>query len=427
MSANTLPDIFSRLRKFGAPRFGAVFIGSFMIVAAKNGLDGVFFPLLYSEDAGNIFKNFYYRNEWQNIFTVYASYIRVFPYLIGYLLGFLPLQIILPLYCLISICMTALAYSIFYPVLNHFFNDRRFSAYSVLAISALPLANFQLTEVLMFQIWHSVVILFLLALLPVPNNPWPRAGFTLAAHLMIWTHPYSIMALPLFFWQMASRQEHRWTQAGFVASAILYYLIAVERQPMHFGSIEFLIPNLLARVVCESLIGPNNRVHLQYLEGINILAVLMLITVAATLFLAWKKWHAEQKWFLAVCLYLILIPMAAALVSRDLGEYYHLLRGSPRYVYIPKLFFTVILLVTAREIFIRSAWLHQLRWALAILLLFVNSNSNVLYNTNRNMDRENLRFMRQLQSGTVPCGPREEKIIYLDRGQWVLPINLCRH
>ena len=202
MSAKTLPQIFSRLRKFGPPRFGAVFIGSFIILAAKNGLDGVFFPLLYSEDAGNIFNKFYNRHEWQNIFTVYASYIRVFPYLVGYLLGFLPLQIILPLYCLISICMTALAYSLFYPVLNHFFNDRRFSAYSVLAISALPLANFQLTEVLMFQIWHCTLILFLLALLPVPNNPWPRMGVALAAHLMIWTHPYSIMALPLFFWQI---------------------------------------------------------------------------------------------------------------------------------------------------------------------------------------------------------------------------------
>ncbi len=266
-----------------------------------------------------------------------------------------------------------------------------------------------------------------MALLPIPRKPWPRAGYVLAAHLLIWTHPYSIMAVTLFIWNMVSRKEHRWFQAGFAISAILYYLIGVESQPMHLSSLEYLIPSLMSRVVSESLIGPNNRVHLQYLMGVKAFAIMVLIPVTGILFLAWKKWKVEQKWFLGVCLYLILVPLATSLISRDLGDYFHLLRGGSRYVYIPKLFFAMIVLLAARESIKRSAQLLKWGWALAVLLLFVNANSNVLYNTHKDPDRENLRFLGQLQSGTVPCEPGEEKIIYLDRGQWVLPVNPCRY
>jgi hypothetical protein len=396
-------------------------------VGAKNGFEGLFYPLLYNEDAGNIFNNFVGGNLFQNIFSIYASYIRLFPNLTGYFLSFFPIYITLPLYCFISLSMTALAYSIFYKVLDHFFRDKWFSAISVLMISALPLGSFQMVEVLMYQIWHCTLILFLITLLPLPEKLWPKIGVALVTHLMIWTHPYSIMVMPLFLWNIAIRKKNAWIQASFVISALIYYFVAVERQPMHIESIAYLIPNLLSRVVTESIIGPNSLVFLQYQEGVSIFAIIILIFLTASIFLSWKKWNKEQKYFVGVCLYLILIPLTAALVSRDLGEYYHLLRGSPRYVYLPKIFFLVIIFIAIREMIKRYTPLKKWCIPLAVLILMINTNSNILYKTNTNTDRKTLRLTGHQLTGTVPCKLGEEKIVYRDKGQWVLPINLCRY
>ena len=284
-----------------------------------------------------------------------------------------------------------------------------------------------MVEVLMYQIWHCTLLLFLVILMPLPKKLWPKVGVAIATHVMIWTHPYSIMVMPLLIWNIVIRKEFQWIQASFVVSALLYYFIAVERQPMHIESILYFIPTLLSRVVTESIIGPNNRVFLQYMEGVSIFAFTVLVPLIIVLFLTWKNWNKEQKYFFGVCIYLILIPLAAALLSRDLGDYYHLLRGSPRYVYFPKIFFLIIIFLTMRELLKRFAPLKKWCVALTIFLLYINANSNILYNTNTNTDRKTLRLMGHQLTGTVPCKSGEEKIVHRDQGQWVLPINLCRY
>lgn len=427
MLARNPSDILNRFKVCGPPRFRTVFIGSFLIIACKNGFDGIFYPLLYNEDGRNIFAIFYNEHEFNNIFIFYASYIRIIPNLIGYLLNFLPVRTIAPLYCLISLSITALAYSLFYPVLNRFFNNRWFAAYSVLMISALPLANFEIVETLMYQVWNCSLILFLMALLPVPVKTWPKAGFAIAVHLLIWTHPYSIMALPLFFLNIAYCKANRWTQVGFAFSVIIYFFAGVRSHPPHLSSLEYFFPNLLSRVVTETLVGPNNRVHLQYFEGIKVLSFAILVGVGVILALAWRQWKPQHKLFLGICLYFILVPLAAALIGRDLGAYFHLLRGSPRYSYIPKLFFSVIVLLAASELFKRSTAFRKGHWALAAFLLFININSNIMYKTNIDDGKDTLAFTHRLKRETAPCRLGEEKFIYLNRGQWTIRANLCQY
>jgi hypothetical protein len=427
MVTKFLPHLKKQYKELKPPGFLVVFICSFLIIGVKNGFEGIFYPLLYNEDAGNIFKTFLGEHRFHHIFSVYASYIRIFPNLIGYILSFFPLPVTLLFYCLISLCMTALAYSIFYIVLDHFFNDKWFSVISALMISALPLGSFQMVEVLMYQIWHSTLILFLLILIPLPKNLLPKICIAICAHILIWTHPYSIMVMPLLLWNIFIRKEFQWIQASFVISALLYYFIAVDRQPIHIESLTNLIPNLLSRVVTESIIGPNSRVFLQYMGGVYIFAILVLIFLIIVFLSTWKNWKKEQIYFFGVCIYLIMIPMIAALVSRDLGDYYHLLRGSPRYVYLPKIFFLVMVFIALRELIKKYAGVKKWWLALAVLTLIINSNSNILYKTNTNTDRKTLRLEGHQLSGTVPCRSGEEKIVYRGKGQWVLPINLCSY
>ncbi len=427
MFARNLSHILNRLRRFNPPRFSTVLIGCFLIVAVKNGLNGVFYPLLYNEDGRNIFAIFYNQHEFKNIFISYAGYIRVVPNLIGYLLNFLPVRLIPPLYCLISLFITALAYSLFYEVLNRIIDNRWFACYSAFMIAALPLGNFEIVETLMYQIWNCNLILFLMVLLPVPVKPWRRLGFVLATHLLIWTHPYSMIVLPLFIWNMVSRKENRWEQASFVISAICYFLTAVNAHTLNLTALKYFIPNILNRVVVETLIGPNNRVHLQYLGGINALDFAILFSMGAIFIFAWKNWSREHKLLIFICLYYSLVPLVAAFIGRDLGDYFHLLRGSPRYVYLPKIFFTLLVLLAAYELFKKSSTFRKWHWVLTPLILLINVNSNVLYKTKIEVGKDTLAFTHQLKRNTVSCKPGDEKFIYFNRGMWTFNANICKH
>ena len=427
MFTNSLSDILNRFRKIEPPRFKTVFMGCFLIVAYKNGLDGVFYPLLYNEDGRNIFAIFHNQSEFKNIFIYYASYIRIAPNLAGYLLNFLPVRIIPPLYCLVSLFTTALAYSIIFEVFHRVIDNRWFACYAAFMISALPLGNFEIVETLMYQVWNCNLILFLMALLPVPVKPLRRAGFVLAAHLLIWTHPYSIMVLPLFIWNAVARKKNRWAQTSFAISTVCYFLTAVRAYPPDLTALKYFIPNLMNRVVIESFVGPNNRVHLQYLGGIGALDFVIIFTMGAIFIFSWKNWKLEQKQFIWICLYFSLVPLFAALIGRELGEYYHLLRGSPRYVYLPKIFFTVLVFLAAYELFKKSAAFRMFHWVLAALILFINVNSNILYKTDIEVGKDTLAFTHKLKRESVPCPPGDEKFITFDRGGWTFHANICKY
>jgi hypothetical protein len=420
----------SKLQKIitqvGQPRFWTVFLACFLIIGTKNSFNGIFYPLLYNEDGRNIFAIFYNQHKFENIFISYASYIRVVPNLIGYLLNFLPVRIIPPLYCLISLLITTLAYTLFFKVLTRVFDNRWFAAYSVLIISALPLGNFEIVETLMYQIWNCNLILFLIVLLPVPTILFHRIGFITAAHLLIWTHPYTIIALPLYFWKIFTDKNNKLVHSGFVLSTIMYFVIAVKSHPPDLTSLKFFIPNLLSRVVNEAFLGPNNRVHMQYLGGIGIFDFIILTTITLIIIFSWKNWETKQKFFLFISLYFCLVPLLAALVGRDLGDYYHLLRGSPRYVYLPKIFFTVIALISAFELYKNSPVFRRWNFAVILLILLINSNSNNLYKTNIEVGRETLAFTHQISKESVSCSSDEKKIISLERGQWTVHADLCQ-
>ena len=425
--ANSILSTFqNQICRYGPPSFWTVFLACFLIIGAKNSFNGILYPLLYNEDGRNIFAIFYNQHQFENIFISYASYIRVIPNLIGYLLNFLPIRWIPPLYCLISLLITTLAYSLFFKVLTRIFDNRWFAAYSVLIISALPLGNFEIVETLMYQIWNCNLILFLMVLLPVPVFILYRVGYVTAAHLLIWTHPYTIIALPLYFWNFFTNKKDRWVYTGFALSSILYFLIGVKSHPPDFSSLKYFFPNLLSRVVNEAFIGPHNRVYFQYLDIIVIFDLIILSTLSFFIIFSWKNWQTKQKLFLLICLYFCLIPLVAALVGRDLGDYYHLLRGSPRYVYLPKIFFSTIVLFTAFQFYKISPWFQRWHFAIVLFFIFINFNSNNLYKTNIEVGKETLAFTHQVIRKSVKCSADEKKSISLNRGQWTVYVDLCK-
>ncbi|MDH5762955.1 MAG: hypothetical protein OEZ51_08235 [Nitrospinota bacterium] len=418
------------------PNWGWAFAFCFLVLALKNDLHEVFYPLLYNEDGRQIFINFYNGHAFKNIFYFYAGYIRIFPNLVGYLLHYFPLPVIPALYALVSLLFTAFVYSLFYRVLNHVFGDRWFAFYASILIIILPQANFEFVGTLMYQIWHCVIALFALTFLPLPEKTWKRILQIILMHTFIWTHPFSFLALPFYLYRAIRQSEYRLENGIFAVSILCYFIFAVIHHPLHWEAFHLYPETLVSRVGVEAVVGPYNRGWLIYMGMTNVFGIIVFSLIGLILWVSRREMKVTEKWFIIIMAYFLLVPLAASILGRDLNEYYPLLRGSPRYTYISRLAFLLIIL-SALFVFYRKSKIFQMaHWVLLMLVLWVNSTSSVLYETSVSEGKDILDYIAYVDENRLECGEGEEKMYYFRRGRWQTPgapgdwsisSNLCRH
>jgi hypothetical protein len=418
------------------PNWGWAFAFCFLILALRNELHEVFYPLLYNEDGRQIFANFYNEHAFKNIFYFYAGYIRIFPNLVGYLLHFFPLPIIPALYALVSLTFTAFVYSLFYRAMDHVFDNRWFAFYSTLLIIALPQANFEFVGTLMYQIWHCAIALFVLTFLPLPEKKWVRSLQIVFMHILIWTHPFSFLTLPFYLYRVFQQPEHRWENGIFVVSILSYFMFAVIHYPLHWDSLPIYHYVLMSRVGTEVVVGPYSRGWLIYMGVTNIFGFIVFLLVGIIIWFSRKELKSREKWFFIFLGYFILVPLAASVLGRDLNDYYHLLRGSPRYTYISRLAFLMMGLSALFLLYQKSQIFRKGHWILMLLVIWVNSGSFILYHTSVQEGKEILDYVAYIDENRLDCGEGIEKPYYFRRGAWQVPgspgdwsiyANLCRH
>ncbi len=429
-----LPEVDSRFAF--QPNLGWAFAFCFLSLALKNGLADVFYPLLFNEDGKNLFAIYYNDHSIKNIFLFYAGYIRIFPNLTAYLLQFFPVTWIPSLYCLVSLAFTAFTYALFFSLIDRVFHHKGFALYAVLVLAALPLGSFEMVGTVMYQIWHCDIILFILAFLPLPRKPVQKTLYLLFANMLIWTHPYSILIVPWYLYKVVYHKEDRWVYGLFASSAIIYSLIGVHHHPLNWNSLMLYPASLVGRVATETVVGPFNRGMFQYWEISYIFGFLMIAFVGGTIGFAWKKMKVEEKAYYAVLAYVVLATLGVAFLGRELNLYYHLINGSPRYTYIPRITFLMMLLGVLFRHYQQSNLIRQVHWVLTALIIFSNLNSMVLYKTDVQTGQSVLDFVVYLDQNQVDCEPGAERIVYLKRGDllnpgrlgdWSIRANLCRH
>jgi len=432
-SETGVPDV-KRLLAF-QPNWVWAMVLCFVILALKNGLAEVFYPLLYNEDGRNLFAVFYNDHSFRNIFISYAGYIRVFPNLTAYLIGFFPVTWIPALYALASLGFTALTYALFFLLLDRIFRHKGFALYAVLILVALPLGSFKMVGTLMFQIWHCDIVLFLLAFLPMPRKPVLKMAYLLCVNVLIWSHPYTILILPVYLY-LCVQGKHRWEHGLLATSLAVYFLFGLQHHPLNWGSLAHYPSTLLGRVATETVVGPLNRTWLQYMEMSLLLGFVIIAVMAGVIATSWKTMKGQEKGFYTVSAYFILATLGVALMGRQLGEYYHLINGSPRYTYLPRIGFCVMGLAVLFQVYRQSALFRKAHWLLAGLVLILNTNVTVLYKTDRNVGQSVRDYVAYLDQNRLDCGPGEERWFTLRRGgwqhpntpaDWSIPANLCRH
>jgi hypothetical protein len=417
------------------PGLGWAFAFSFLILALKNDLADVFYPLLYNEDGRNIFGLFYNDHSIENIFSSYSSYYQVLPRLTGYILHFFPVTWIPSLYCLFALSFSALAYSLFYPLLNRLFRSPWFALYSVLILTALPLASHKLVGALMYQVWNSVLILGVVAFLPIPKNILGKVLYFIAVNILIWSHPYCILMLPIYIYKFVFQNDERWAHGFFTLSVIIYFGLTLKHHPLNWDSLQYFPSNLLGRVVTETVMGPINRVWFQYLEISLIFGFLVIAFVGGMIGFSWKKMKVEEKWFYAISAYFVVMTLVVALLGRDLGNFYHLINGSPRYTYLPRIIFLMVLMAALFRLYQISSIFQITHLLLAVLVLFFNTGATVRYKTDLNVGQSVRDYVAYLDQNQLDCSLGEEQWFTLRRGgwqnpgtppDWSIPANLCR-
>ena len=218
----------------------------------------------------------------------------------------------------------------------------------------------------------------------------------------------------------------------------IYFGITLSHHPLNWHSLIYFSARPAWTRSHRNRDGASSiRFWFQYLEISLIFGFLMRLRLwLAMIGFSWKQMRVEEKWFYTVSAYFVVMTLAVALLGRDLGDYYHLINGSPRYTYLPRIVF--LMMTDGRSVppvskF--SSFFGTAHWILAALVLYINASSNILYKTDLEVGQSVRDFVAYLDQNQLVCAPGEERRFTLHRGTWRDPkspgdwsihANLCR-
>ncbi|PIQ97519.1 MAG: hypothetical protein COV67_03785 [Nitrospinae bacterium CG11_big_fil_rev_8_21_14_0_20_56_8] len=408
----------------------------FFILALRNFLLEVQYPIMYTQDGRYVFPLFFERHDFSSIFKFCdGGYRTVGPYLLGYLLTFLPARWIPHGFSLASLCLSAFTYALVFRLGLWIVRDRVFAVLMAFCVAALPLGNAQLVGTVAWQHYNLTIILCLLLLLPFPQRLWSRVLFSLGVNILIWSHPLSIVILPVCVWRLWSRPQQRPEHVLFMVSAVGYGVWGVHPGPQDFSSWPYLAQIFTQRVVLESLIGPKNRAYLQFLEGASPIAGAVFLVLVL---IAWRSWgsrSAREKEALMVLSYFQVSLLGMVVLGKHLEWIFLGMMALGRYVYAPKVLFVVVFFILAFPVFRDIPRFRILLVGLVLLLTAINLNSNKMYRTNVEEGKRIVQFFERVDRESRNCAGRVDWPMVLKRGawdprngpgDWSIEIFLCR-
>jgi len=195
-------------------------------------------PTLRVEDGTHVFAHFYENRSVAEIFRFKAGYVPLVANIIGWLSVRLPTRFIpygltwFPLALFVGTCSIVVS--------------RRYAAWipsqEVRGLIAMlfvlsPLANTNLRAHTDYSIWTTLFMLILLTARPLPHRPWPKALSLGAVSLLIWSHPLTIVALPVVVFFLIRERGDRALYGITALNLIIHQLVGVASSSV-FGSMK---------------------------------------------------------------------------------------------------------------------------------------------------------------------------------------------
>ena len=322
-------------RKSYLSSYTLVFFSCLLIFALRNNLNGIFYPTLMAEDGTHLFLPFYNGDGVGYIFEYWNGYLYIIPKTIAYLLSFLPANQVPHSYAIFAMTLASTTFVILYEMLLGFFGNR-FALYSTLVIAIMPLGFSQLITSLSFTIWNMLLILIFLYFIPIPKSKTTRFLYCLAVVAMIWSHPLSLLMLPLYIYMFFSRPDNKWVYGFFSLSALLYYWFGIISKTVVLSKL-YILPNVLLRsVVIGGIFGPTKSFYIIEYDRILIYGILVLFFLLIFLGLFWSERNRDEKELFFAALYLIIGTVALSILGGNHNQNLLFPGNGTRYFYAAK-------------------------------------------------------------------------------------------
>ena len=299
----------------------------------------------------------------------YAGYVSVLPNLVGWVsLHWLRLEWVpfaLAWFALsVSACLPGALYGFFR---NAAGLPIRPALIGALLVSTVPIGDAALCSNTEFSIWAMLAALLLTLFNPLSDRPWPAAASLIWRALAVCSTPLSLLAAPVWAW-LAYRSRGGWRAWAYVAllAVLACYFVAgvahdgpVLASTWAAASVRLAIEKPLDGLVLRGMLRLNPPdLPMAALIGLGSVAGWLVTGVQA---------GKRRRW---AVLFLLAMALGVGLLcafGRGAEKGAAFLLASPRYQYVPKLFWLAALAMAAEALWRRSAHKAAANVALAVL------------------------------------------------------------
>jgi hypothetical protein len=333
-------------------RRAALFAAVLLLLVAKEPLL-LLLPALHAEDGSEVLAVYYRERDPAWLLRAYQGYVALLPNLIGYAACSAPVAWVPTLLAALPMLFAAAAFCIpaWLPASAPRPGDRARRAL-VLLLAALPLGSATLVANTTYSMWNALLALALLAAVPFPRRPGPAAALVAVSALLLWSHPLSLAALPVYAVRLAlAARGRRAAEAAawlaLLAAGTAYQGWAVSREGVALRAVTreaYVTARALAeRVAFEAVLGPQPRSALQEsAPGAVTAAGAALALGLAALVAGRARRDAEARPALLCLSYYAVALTAGAVAGRQLRAGILASPDGVRYFYVPKVLFWVL-------------------------------------------------------------------------------------
>jgi len=199
--------------------------------------DMLLLPPLHAEDGTEMLAYYYCDRDPGRVLRHYNGYVSLVPNAIGYASGGVAIAFAPTLLAVVPFLLAVGCYSLPHG-LRLFGNVSPAGTGSAasLLIAALPLGSATLLANTTYSQWNGLLALALLAIAPASRSPIAVSARFLVSATLMWSHPLSVLVLPLFAFAAVrdAREQRRAAVASgaLVAVGIAYQLTAVARDAL---------------------------------------------------------------------------------------------------------------------------------------------------------------------------------------------------
>lgn len=285
--------------KISTPMRWTFLVVAIFLVIFLRSPDVLIEPPLEAEDGTFVFQHFYVHRGAAEIFRFKTGYIPLVANAIAYLSVRLPVRAIPYAFAWIPCAMTLVVYTwLFGERFRAWLGCDATRATLCLLFALVPVTQWHLMVHTDYSIWNTLLVLWFIALRPLPASRAAAAAVWTVANVFVWSHPLSILVAPLFLFRMSKEREHRWVHVATLVNLAAHQAFGVER----FTGLSGLGPaDLFARLASD----------------LGWTAVIIARTAFRTAFgvpqYDWALGHGGWMWFFG---WTAVVLMAAAVAAR---------------------------------------------------------------------------------------------------------------